>query len=239
MTTRDKTSLSSDTSDLLPSVEGTQEEQEISEVVLRDLETRIFYAETSLKALVASARLFRSESTLSVVAQAPKEDWRPERVKILARGFAAEWLRPDDPDAATPALLDTLQTAMLAFFACASRFKLDAPPAASPAVAQAPPCSGCGELMERVSYRCGQCGTFRESDADAVAQAPATDLPETEGDQISRLTNALNDCLEVIEPVRDEMRKQGKADAAACCDEVINYAKWALAVPSVPPQNDK
>jgi hypothetical protein len=42
---------------------------------------------------------------------------------------------------------------------------------ASPAVTQAPPCSGCGELMERVSYRCGSCGTFRSADTDAVAQA--------------------------------------------------------------------
>ena len=55
----------------------------------------------------------------------------PARVKRLARGFAQEWLRPSDPDGATPALVDTLQTAMLAFFACASRFKM----ASSPTVA--------------------------------------------------------------------------------------------------------
>ena len=49
----------------------------------------------------------------------------PERVKKLARGFASEWLRPNDPDSATPAMVDTLQTAMMAFFACASRLKID------------------------------------------------------------------------------------------------------------------
>lgn len=59
----------------------------------------------------------------------PSPSLLPERVKKLARGFAAEWLRPNDPDSATPVLLDTLETAMLAFFACASRFKLDPPQA--------------------------------------------------------------------------------------------------------------
>ena len=42
----------------------------------------------------------------------------PTREQKLARSFAQEWLRPNDPDAATPALVDTLSTAMLAFLAC-------------------------------------------------------------------------------------------------------------------------
>lgn len=37
----------------------------------------------------------------------------------LARSFAAEWLRPSDPDSATSALVDTLSTVMLAFHAAA------------------------------------------------------------------------------------------------------------------------
>ncbi len=53
---------------------------------------------------------------------------RPERVKRLARSFAQEWLRPNDPEHATAAMVDTLQTAMLAFYACASQLR----PAASP-----------------------------------------------------------------------------------------------------------
>lgn len=47
----------------------------------------------------------------------------PQRVKKLARNFAAEWVRPSDPDHASPVLLDTLETMMLAFFACASQLK--------------------------------------------------------------------------------------------------------------------
>jgi hypothetical protein len=42
-----------------------------------------------------------------------------DRVKRLARSFAAEWCRPDDPEQATEALVRTLQTAMLAFHAAA------------------------------------------------------------------------------------------------------------------------
>lgn len=48
--------------------------------------------------------------------QAPRN---PERVRRLARGFAAEWLRPDNPDHATDALVTTLTTAMMAFYAAA------------------------------------------------------------------------------------------------------------------------
>jgi hypothetical protein len=39
----------------------------------------------------------------------------------LARSFAAEWLRPSDPDHATLARVDTLSTAMLAFHAVVRR----------------------------------------------------------------------------------------------------------------------
>lgn len=46
----------------------------------------------------------------------------PERVRALARNFAADWLRPLDPDHATPVLVDTLMTTLLAFFAAAHRF---------------------------------------------------------------------------------------------------------------------
>lgn len=42
-----------------------------------------------------------------------------ETRKRMARSFAAEWLRPDAPDQATTALVDTLSTAMLSFYACA------------------------------------------------------------------------------------------------------------------------
>ncbi len=55
-----------------------------------------------------------------------------ERRKRLARNFAAEWLRPSDPDHADPALLDTLQITMVAFFACASGLKVSAGSAQAP-----------------------------------------------------------------------------------------------------------
>lgn len=80
---------------------------------------------------------------------------QPERVKRLARGFAAEWLRPDDPDSATSALLDTLQTAMLAFFACASRLTLDsAAPVTQPAreTEQGRPRYGCKQCQRDFNH---------------------------------------------------------------------------------------
>jgi len=39
----------------------------------------------------------------------------------MARNFASEWLRPDAPDHADTALLDTLSTAMVAFYAVTSQ----------------------------------------------------------------------------------------------------------------------
>ena len=45
----------------------------------------------------------------------------PERTKKVARSFAQEWLRPNDPDHATPVLVDTLSTVMLAFVAVVVR----------------------------------------------------------------------------------------------------------------------
>lgn len=41
-------------------------------------------------------------------------------IRRLARNFAAEWLRPSDPDSAEPSLLDTLSTMMAAFYAATS-----------------------------------------------------------------------------------------------------------------------
>lgn len=74
-------------------------------------------------------------------AAAGPVDASPERVKALARSFAAEWLRPSDPEHATPAVVDTLQTAMLAFFAVARRF--------GPVDASGEPirCKVCGEYL--------------------------------------------------------------------------------------------
>lgn len=43
-----------------------------------------------------------------------------------------------------------------------------------------------------------------------------------------KLSDALSDCLDVIEPLRDELQKQGRWDAAKCCDEVIAYSRTAL-----------
>ena len=47
-------------------------------------------------------------------------DGRHELVQKMARSFASEWLRPNDPDAATPTLVDTLSTTMMAFYAATS-----------------------------------------------------------------------------------------------------------------------
>lgn len=41
------------------------------------------------------------------------------KAQRLARSFASEWLRPDAPEQATPALVDTLSTVLLAYGACA------------------------------------------------------------------------------------------------------------------------
>ncbi len=65
---------------------------------------------------------YELDPMLASRASAPTEE-QPDRVKRLARSFAQEWLRPNDPEHATPTMVDTLQVAMLAFFACASQLK--------------------------------------------------------------------------------------------------------------------
>lgn len=56
------------------------------------------------------------DSALSVEPSSPRN---PERVRRLARSFAQEWQRPDNPEAATEILTVTLTTAMTAFYAAA------------------------------------------------------------------------------------------------------------------------
>ncbi len=77
-----------------------------------------------------------------------------ERRKRLARNFAAEWLRPSDPDHADPALLDTLQTTMVAFYACASRLKLSAGSAQAPETPRGEVLrDAVGAVVDRLSIR--------------------------------------------------------------------------------------
>lgn len=56
------------------------------------------------------------------------------------------------------------------------------------------------------------------------------------------LTEALSDCLDIIEPLREELFQQGRWDAAKCCDEVIAFSRQALGagsrVPSPPAADD-
>lgn len=59
--------------------------------------------------------------------------------------------------------------------------------------------------------------------------APVPVQPEAGEWRESTLRSALMDCLDVVQPLRDELRKQGRDDAATCCDEVIAYSREAMA----------
>ncbi len=91
--------------------------------VLRDLETRIFYAETSLKSLVDSARLWKS---LAALPAGPETGDRERLIVALERMLASAWPSPVNH----PAMFSAWEFA---------KTTLDSVRQAAPAAAPAPP----------------------------------------------------------------------------------------------------
>lgn len=80
---------------------------------------------------------------------------------------------------------------------------------------------------------CGHCKA-RRVHAGLLENLPAA-RAEAQPDAVNGLVDALTDCIDVIEPIRDEMYKQGasendpvRLDAGKCCDEVLAFARAAL-----------
>jgi len=93
---------------------------------------------------------------------------------VLANVSQGDWTKqtPDWQEAAARWRDNYFQAVKAALVPC--------PAVASPA----PVCSGCGEAMQRVEFRCGACGTYTPLPAvrpePEVSVAPFADLPESE-----------------------------------------------------------
>jgi hypothetical protein len=137
----------------------------IDEQVLRDLETRIFYAETSLKALVDSARLWKSLASTPAAPPAPQPASVPPQTQmadaaemlwvVLANVSGGDWTKQSaDWQKYAAKWRDN-------YFAAVKAASMPvAPPAPTAEQEQQPicvACSGCGWCEGSPAFTCPVC----------------------------------------------------------------------------------